>query len=248
MSQLLGVQNAALLLAPTVPPGMKLWLKPETLALNDGDAVSAWPDSSGQAHDAIQATALKQPIFQTNVLNGLPVVEFSDAGGLHTGLRTVDTVTWDVAHFTFFVVFHKLTGNDGWIFDCGTSVYNVGGFGFYSGNQDTTAVLGSGYSARSFTNGNWADDGVWRVITVRYNASHASHQFYVNGADQSLPNGGGTGAPSGSITQRFNVGSANNGGGPSLPGEIAEVLFYDSTLSDGDRSLVESYLLAKYAI
>ncbi len=59
---------------PTDVAGLKLWVKADSLALNDGDPVGTWADQSGNGNDLVQATAAKKPTYKANILNGLPVV------------------------------------------------------------------------------------------------------------------------------------------------------------------------------
>src|SRR5689334_16189447 len=53
--------------------GLVLWLAADRITgLADGAAIVTWTDLSGTGHDATQATGSKQPLYKTNILNGLP--------------------------------------------------------------------------------------------------------------------------------------------------------------------------------
>jgi hypothetical protein len=43
---------------------------------SNGTALASWPDTSGNANNAVQATGANQPIFRTNQVNSLPAVDF----------------------------------------------------------------------------------------------------------------------------------------------------------------------------
>jgi len=60
---------------------------------------------------------------------------------------------------------------------------------------------------------------------------------------------GATALPTGNATQNMFVG-ATPGATPSWPlnGDIAEIIMYDTALSDANRAAVESYLIGKWAI
>lgn len=60
--------------APTDLSGLKLWLKADSLSLNDGDPVSTWADQSGNGHHATQGTGSRQPTLQLAEINGLAAV------------------------------------------------------------------------------------------------------------------------------------------------------------------------------
>lgn len=57
--------------------GLHGWYKADAITgLSNGAAVTQWNDSSGFVNHAAQATGTNQPTYQTNVINGLPVVRF----------------------------------------------------------------------------------------------------------------------------------------------------------------------------
>lgn len=53
-----------------------VWYKADSMSHADNTRISAWADSSPNAHDAAQATGAQQPRFRTNQQNSLPGVEF----------------------------------------------------------------------------------------------------------------------------------------------------------------------------
>lgn len=69
------------ILQPNDVSNLELWLKADALSLaNDtpvGSFTDHWTDSGPQTNDAVNQTLpLNQPLFKTNVINGLPVVQF----------------------------------------------------------------------------------------------------------------------------------------------------------------------------
>jgi hypothetical protein len=69
---------------------------------SDLDAVSAWPDTSGNARDASQATSGNRPILRTAIRNGLNAVEF---GGVDDFMTTASFATSVPNNGTIFAVF-----------------------------------------------------------------------------------------------------------------------------------------------
>jgi len=61
-----------------IPSGSPLgwWPVDEITGLEDNDPVGTWPDQSGNGNHLVQANADKKPTYQTNELNGLPIVRF----------------------------------------------------------------------------------------------------------------------------------------------------------------------------
>lgn len=71
--------------APAFSPlsltGLKLWLDAtdsSSITLNGGN-VSEWADKSPEGNDAMQATAIRQPAYETAAVNGLAAVAFDGA-------------------------------------------------------------------------------------------------------------------------------------------------------------------------
>src|SRR5687768_14644915 len=90
--------------APTDIAGLQLWLKAETLDLNDGDPVGTWYDSGTYNHTASQATAAKKPIFRANGgPNSKDTVEFDGVDdNVKTGSFTL------AAPVTIYIVVKQL--------------------------------------------------------------------------------------------------------------------------------------------
>lgn len=61
---------------PSMEPSLDLWLKADPLALNDGDPVSTWIDSSRSGLN-YGAAGSARPTFKTNIVNGWPIVRFA---------------------------------------------------------------------------------------------------------------------------------------------------------------------------
>ena len=86
----------------------QLWLRADHITgLSDGgDLTTAWPDTSGNSHDASQSSAAYLPTFVENSINGLPAVRFNGAvendylDNAHTyNARTVFAVYQVSSHF-----------------------------------------------------------------------------------------------------------------------------------------------------
>jgi hypothetical protein len=59
-----------------------LWLKADSIVgLTDGQAVTTWPDVSGNANHATQSVSAHRPVYKINQFGTLPGVYFSGAGG-----------------------------------------------------------------------------------------------------------------------------------------------------------------------
>lgn len=219
--------------------GCKLWLKADALGLSDGAAVSSWTDSSGNSNPATQSTGGLQPIYKTNIINGLAVVRFNgtDPGG--TYLRTASVATTSTS-YTWCMVSKK------------TGTISVDSAPFLNGN-------GNGFGYRISISGDsvrWAahrgvanmNDGTmlvaaFELVCVTRTSTGPAIAFYLNGASQTILADGGMNAGSGYTTVGALDDTTNE-----FAGDIAELIIYDSQLGTTDLNTVTSYLCGKYNI
>lgn len=212
--------------------GRSLWLKADALALNDGDAVGTWADSSGNARDAVQASAGNKPVFKTNILNGKPVVRFD--GVNHQFLRTA-AFSSVFTSTTIFIV-GKGTGN-------GVTTRYIDGI--TSNHRQHMLYVTAKYwmTAGTDLNGGTADTN-YHVIVSNFNG--ASSSIFVDGTSIVTGNAGTNGMDGATIGSDYVADTLGNGANHT--GDIAEVIVYSPTLSAVDREIVEDVLGAKYAI
>lgn len=243
LSHLIGTGRALLkssarrseLTPPTsIGTGLRLWGQADfgtytlgnhlTPSVNDGDQVGGWVDRSGTS-DLAQLLAGRFPILKLNQKNGLPSVRFDGSNDfIDAGGNIINGTT-----FTVFVV-HKSTGdgmllssNDGSghqirIGQSGSAVLSM-----YDGTNNPIS------STISPSRSNW-------ILAEYQNGPH----FWVNGV--SFDNGGTIG----SVKLR-RIGELDNDT-LALNGDIGEIVIYNTALSSGDRTAVEAYLMARWAL
>ncbi len=213
--------------------------------LSDGDPVNTWVDSSGNGWDATKEL-FNAPTYETNELNGLPIVRFNAAST--QALRgTYTQVGGGNAPWTMFAV-GRLTGganqrlvgaiypdNQNWL------------LGWWNGNENVAYYAGfvsdGGQGIAPTTN--------WRIYTGKGDANIPQGTLYTTDTT--------TGATT--IWQQNAGGSANPNGGIALSGyaslgvpselsngEIAEVILYNGAMSDADRHAVETYLYNRWFV
>jgi MYXO-CTERM domain-containing protein len=225
---------------PSPPPqGMTLWLRADANVVADaGNAVSSWGDSSGNANDAVQANAAKQPTLVANAFNGLPGVRFS---GSSQFLTTLNNMPGGSNAYQIFVVAHS-TDNAG----SARGFIGWGNFGTTSQAVafrvlSTTQVVTYWWSNDLIAgvNGNVLSPTIWETT---YNGIGGLRRTFQNGIllNSDTPSGKATGAtPAGigvtNLTEFFE-------------GDIAEILVYDGKMTETERRVVEAYLHNKYAL
>ncbi len=224
--------------SPLSISGLKLWLKADAITgLNDGDAVTTWPDLSGNGNDATQATAAKKPVYKVNIINGKPVVRFD-------GLDDFLALTWaggDLAQPTtvFAVVKDSVPAS--------TTSYRIfcDGGGDSLKRQTLYSVYPTdqhfwGYYSGSVINSTTAVDTSAHIVGAIF--SGASSVLYLDGASIS------TGNPGTQASDGVHLGLDQTGVANIWQGDLAEVIICDSALSAGNQALMNTYLNARFAI
>ena len=222
------------------------WFKAETLTnLSSGVKVASWSDVSGNGYNATQSTASQQPIYVTNVLNGLPAVRFAAASS--TWLKFTNPVQDD---FTIVAVFASAQGTGtgtlyyqgaglvngevgGTVNDFGTCLFANGQVCAGTGNPDTAVVSGAGFN-----------DGRGHLLTFTRTKSAGEVALFVDGALAGMVLGS-----TASLTAPTQLAlGAQLTASRYLSGDLAEVQVYATALSDLDRQSLERGLGLKYGL
>lgn len=221
---------------------LKLWLKADDLSLSNGNPVTNWPDASGNGNDASQGTSTNQPIFQTNVINGLPAVSFDGSNDYLTG--TLGTLN---APFTLIIVGYFDHVNQP------------------AGDYDYLINIGSGAANQNVSMSRHASDGTnddkyyvwngsavylgpvltgqqWLLLSAVHRTSAPRNNLYLNGTSQTVTDY----LANINTNGNYSLGSYSPTGIHYLNGKIAEVIVYDYALNSAERTLVENYLAEKY--
>jgi len=206
--------------------GLRMWLKADAITgKNDNDTISTWDDSSGNSN-SVTAAVGKEPIYNTGILNGNPVVSFNGAGGKsltnNLNMSTPSTVIY-VSRINGATAGRILSGkNNNWL------------LGFWSGNRKV--LYAEGWVAAP---GGFTPDTNWYMYTATTSGSLTTG--YENGT-QWISNSGGIAG--------INGFSLNGFGGSSefSDAQIAEVIAFNSVLNSTDRGRVEGYLANKYGL
>lgn len=213
---------------PGEPSGTPhMWFKADAITgKNDGEVLPQWDDESGNGWDMVQATVNKQPTYQTNELNSLPIVRFDGVDDR----MAVDGVTGLSQPSTIFIVFKQVTWTSTrFIFDGRTA----GSMQFYQFPDSPKLRMYAGAADPNIDNSAVALN-TWAYATIRVNG--ASSFVRVNGGNQTS---GSIGSNTGN---GFTIAST---GADNLHGhiEVAEIMIYDGA---EDYVNNESYLAAKY--
>jgi len=232
------VLGGTLRLAAIAPPGgaaspagtPELWLDASnttTLVKDASNKVSRWNDAGngGGPGYVSQSTAAYQPTFVANGLSGKPILDF---GPVVDGTGSGQRMSFDVPASDIRSVFWVMKGAN-------SLLGHNASFDFYRGSPVTsgTAPL-------------W--DGTWAAANIR------TGKTYLGG---SLVDGTAA-SPSGGYFNLISLVTAGTVTANRLASDrdsyctggqqIAEILIYNTALSDADRLQVEGYLKAKWFV
>ena len=221
-----------------------------TLAVADGDVVGGWKDKSGNSRNALQADGTKKPLLKLAIQNGRNVVRFDATNDLLSLSATVLAFS----SCSYFVVWKPFiaattTGGSGHLFGGNNyGVYTGGNFG--GALADERIVFPSdAISANPFYGECTEDVSVsYHLFTITFSRADLAEPFFRrNGAAKTLLSSGTASGidweTNGNLCLK-DIG--NKTGEVCKEKEIAELLAYDSSLSNSDILLVETYLKAKW--
>ena len=204
---------------------------------DDGETVATWDDAAG-TNDATQETAANKPTFESDEINGYPIVSFDSSNDF----LSFSTASVKNSSYTLYAVGLRTDSS---------SSYAVGSPGG-TANQD----LHFGYSTNTQVRfGQWTND---LNVTVSAHNSPALTPFLLFGEFDSSVGHSVTEFRNGLKTEASNTNTVVLSGDKAgylgrvssnyYGGDLAEVVMYSRALSDSDEEKVQSYLALKYGI
>ena len=228
--------------SPTAIAGLKLWLKADAETYADGDPISTWTDRSGSGFDAT-ASSTARPTFKTSVLDTKPVARFD---GTNDAMGFASAPLAGAAAGTAFVVVaidadppptdpkssHPLQS---WGTDSGAAHYPY---------INSIVYDDWGSTVRKTVGNPTPSLASWRIYCIQSAAN--LWRSFIDGGTPIFTTTTNTvaWAAVGGVTPPGIGGTAQTG--YYMDGDIAEIIIYDSKLSDADLNKVGAYLVAKY--
>ena len=209
--------------------GSLLWLGADLGVSESAGRVTAWLDQSGHGLDGIMDVPSREPALVPGEWNGLPVIRFDGAQSLYLK-QTIAPTT-----FTVFVAGRNRNPSEAhgiFLGPGGDTANNQ--FRWENGSSVLIVGLGNDLPQTVFS---FEDTRAFHVLAARYDGSNltvsrngtqvGSAHFVTTGPWQIRQIGGW-------FSSDFMV------------GDLAEILVYESALSEADTELTNSYLLQKY--
>jgi len=237
--------------------GCKLWLDASdtsTISLS-GSAVTQWNDKSGNAYNFAQGTSANRPSSGTRTQNGLNVIDFDGTNDLLTTTAAKSAFNFlNNSTATLFLVMKNDTTTGVQFIICNQGGSN-GQIGLVYYTSSTNYILREGNGS-----GTWTYD-----ITVAGNNTNAKYltsksdpanataanriKFALNNGAFSGANTETQAASASDSTRNLSIGDAESpDSGAPLDGFYAEILIYNTILSNDDITDVQTYLSGKWGI
>lgn len=251
LSGLIGlVGDESTTFSPAQIANLHLWLDAATnYVTKDGsNRVSLWIDRSANAWDGT-GTGSPLPLWQANQVKGNPAIYYAGAQYFDVEAAAATALTGSDTPFTFFAVVKRTTpvSVNGHVFAltdtsagiplvCLTNVATNTPLGTYRRGDDN--------SLKSALSQNAQADGEWHLLSWRFTGT--TSELRLNGT--SILTTSALDAGSATLS-RLLIGGAKSGlGALNSPwtGDMAEVIMYARSLTDGEIDQAEAYLAGKY--
>lgn len=249
--------------APNQIPNLNLWydasvsttsrmLTSGGTAPTNNSAVKSWIDLQGNGRNTDQASSSRQPLWQSNIQNGLGALKFDGTNDT----MTLNPIAWALSlpgQTTYTVV--KLNAQADQMHVHAT---NTGGFTFnLSGTSPNfywavetggaIAVSGQVSNTSNFAYLGMVFDGTQTNANIT-TQNNLRVQFRYNGVQQALTFSTNANATTSASANTLNVGSDDAGNANFLNGYIGEMMIWTRTLTPTEISQVETYLSNKWGI
>jgi hypothetical protein len=237
--------------------GLSLWLKASdgvyenvsgTDEAEDGDIVTYWNDNIA-VNDAISdGTGGTAPTYRANAINSNPAIEFFDDGSSHLQTLRYEVID-DMTVLAVYLTNQKEDNGNFWNSPALVGCEASGQTGDYAlaitdGQPFFKSTDGDEYGAISPTD--YSDGDVHIAIGTRTKSATGHQTIHIDGFQEDS-----TVSADVSVTDPDHVGIGNMQdiqASAQFDGLIAEIVIFNTALSDADRGNVESYLAIKYGV
>lgn len=243
---------------PSDKSGLMFWFKADAITgLSDGDPVSTWADSSTNGRDATQ-TGGNRPTYETNELNGLPGVRFTQASNQFMEYGTDNIVSQSTTPYTIVWVGYTAFGTNTFrsLVSLKGSTTNL--IVFMSGTPPATnyvqtnfgfAVNGGQVGWRRGATNSYATTAAAGIMTYGGQNDNAATNYtgYKNNTEFTYS------TPAGNFNSGANyknyLGAFPNGSSTlAWDGMIFEIFAYNSALTTDERADLADYIETKWGI
>lgn len=226
-------------LAQLPSSGLKLHLSSDAGITSSNDSVSVWADQSGNGNNATQSVLAQRPIFVSNSINGEPALRFNGTNS-YLVLPTATDLGIVSNDYQIFIIAKTISISSNIYFLLGsasaTEQYEI----HTNGPKGARYIPDSGIYIDEGITGDYTDSEA-HIFQVEATNTYGLIRIDSDGVTQ-------TNTDSHSSYSGNLILGTRSGGGFWFSGDIAEVIIYNSVLSENSRDSVENYLKVKYEI
>lgn len=248
------IYSSGSVFSPTDISGLKFWIKADSLSLSDNDPISTWADQSGNSNNAT-ASLTARPLYKTNIQNSLPVARFDGSNDVMEVANTA-IVGGETGMSIFMVVKEAaLTLNKVYLSKWDYATAGCFAAQTYQGASDEIQLYFADSAGDAGVNYGFSLDGDlgtnFYLIEFIYNGTLTNTnriKTYRNGTALTTGTQGTIGTSLQSVSSTLKIGQFGGALTRNFNGDFGEILLYNAALSDGDRQLVENYLIDKWGL
>jgi hypothetical protein len=218
---------------PSAPPtnALNLWLRADAGVTTSSGLVANWADQSSSGNNAYMTTPSRQPTFVSGALNGKPVIRFNGAQSLWLPSPVKPN------SFTVFIAGKNSKPTESFSMILGPGGNNANNqLRWENGSQALFVGTGNNLPIITSSIGNTR---VYHALSAWYDG----YQMKVYRDGNLVSTHSFTTSTTWDLNQ---IGAYYSS--YFMIGDVAEILFYTSALSETDRTTVNSYLKGKYAL
>jgi len=246
--------------------GLELWLRADNAIdtfVADGD-VTAWSDESGNDNDCtVPSTAARRPHYKENVFGTKPAILFTGSNNEHldtTGINTLFPDDGADSDYTVILMI-KPTGvatDNQAIFSqysstnwASTASTNANRLAMGIDVDSKSTILGNSTTGDVAIGDTLVDDTSY-IMVARHEYASTTMRNYLNGTLKSTVTdwvrGSGMGSAHPVIGLMYTEGRGGSTYTNEYTGYIAEIIIYNTAISERNLNDVQNYLLDKYSL
>lgn len=226
-------------------PANVIWIDAQHLSLSDGDAVSTWPDRSGNNHDMTSDGADPEYITGIAGINNKNVVRFDNSN--NEILDFYPDFSDDISHtnYTFFwVAARRSDDSRQYVFGGSNDSENenlYSGWG-YPGAETTPALCANQWSNNCAADWGSYDTDAFNEFGIIscYLDNSSGRELFENSTSIAFT------STTNQLSSQIGTQLAYREGGHYSDVDIAELIFFQTNLNEAQRIIVENYLSTKY--
>lgn len=221
---------------PKLITGLAGWIDASQITgLADGAEITALTEHSGLGKVLTPSAGSRNPTYETNEINGLPVIRFSATSDNFQGVKA----DWNFLHQgnnTHIQLFKRTSSAAGFIFDSDNgSSANIGRAILANANNSISDSQYAGVSGQNvFSSTSVASTyplNQWNIIVSRYEAGKSGNDHTLDINNIEVINSQGSQSPSASTSTNLPTFFNRQDGTNPVNGDLAEWIFFSVAIS-----------------